>query len=59
MANSEAGERIGRAGRQREYIKGELWKKEQDRTRRGGCQGPATQPHRVRVKVTYTEVRER
>lgn len=44
MINSEAGVRIGGAGRQRGEIEGETRKRKIGRTRRGGYQGPATQP---------------
>ncbi|OBS68565.1 hypothetical protein A6R68_02897 [Neotoma lepida] len=30
LANSKAGERIGRAGRQREYVEGEIWEKKKE-----------------------------
>ena len=48
MANSEAGERIGRVGRQREYIEGENQEKGfggEVAREGGGHQGSATQLH--------------
>ena len=44
MANSEAGGRVGGAGRQREYIGGENWEKGFGVVaREGGHQAPASQ----------------
>ena len=47
-ANSEAGARIGRAGRQREQGEEDMWSQPHSHTT----------SHRVRVKVRYTEVRK-
>ena len=55
MANSEAGERIGRAGLAgRENLRKK--KQEKEKKRMLGAGYPAS--HRVRVKVRYTEVRK-
>ena len=55
MANSEAGARIGGAGRQREYIEGENWEKGQSssprRRRTLGASHPATQQTRSKSKI--------
>ena len=62
MTNSKAGERIGRAGRQRKQI-GKMWEEKwkSKRTRRGGheeLEARQMASHGVRVKVRYTEVRK-